>query len=138
MNEAAGKVFLILHERGPNRAAYLDGHQSLEGRAMFVESDLAQPYSAVLIRNDPTDAEIDGLAREGYLIRTRVDSQGELRPARRELRTCQRTQCLDDPLSSWRDRARTGLRPARSSPGGVNPVAGPENLRGTAVAEPVP
>ena len=59
--DAAGKVFAILHENGPNRKAYLAEHPSLEGRAMFVESDLEQPYSAVLIRNNPSDPEIDDL-----------------------------------------------------------------------------
>jgi hypothetical protein len=70
--EAAGKVFVILHESGDNRAAYLDGHPALERRAMFVESGLGAPHSAVLIRNDPLDPQIGELARQGYLIRTRV------------------------------------------------------------------
>ena len=46
---------------------------------MFVESDLEQPYSAVLIRNNPSDPEIDDLARRAISIRTRVDAQGNLR-----------------------------------------------------------
>ena len=117
LNEAAGKVILILHEKGPNREAYLDGHPSLEGRAMFVESDLGQPHSAVLIRNNPTDPEIDALAREGYLIRTRVDSQGDLRTARRERALASGGAYPDDRLSVRRNRDGAGLRSARSRAG---------------------
>ena len=51
---------------------------------MFVESDLEQPHSAVLIRNNPKDPQIDELARAGYLIRTRVDAQGNVSVAGRE------------------------------------------------------
>src|SRR5262249_982862 len=84
LSDVAGQVFVIMHEEGPNRDAYLKGHEALEGRAMFADSALGQPPSAVLIRNNPMEPEIDALAREGYLVRTRVDSQGDIEPSHRK------------------------------------------------------
>jgi hypothetical protein len=136
--EAAGKVLVILHEKGPNRDAYLDGHPSLEGRAMFVESDVGQPHSAVLIRNNPTDPEIDGLAREGYLIRTRADTQGDLRPARRERALAGGAHVLTTDFPCGEIEAERAFGLPDRAPARVNPVTGPEKLRGTVVGEPIP
>jgi hypothetical protein len=138
LSKVAGQVFVILHEGGPNRAAYLDGHPALEGRAMFVESDLAQPHSAVLIRNDPYDAEIDGLARQGYFIRTRVDSQGNLESARRERALAGGAHVLTTDYPYGEIEAERAFGLADRAPARINPVTGPENCRGTIVREPIP
>jgi len=138
LSAAAGKIFVILHENGANRAAYLEGHPSLEGRAMFVESSLAQPHSAVLIRNDPTDPQIGPLARAGYLIRTRVDAQGDERPERRKKGLASGAHVLttDYPRGEMATERAFGL------PGGAaartNPVTGPAAARTADITEPLP
>jgi hypothetical protein len=138
LSKAAGKVFLILHENGPNREAYLEGHPALEGRAMFVESDLGQPHSAVLIRNNPADPQIDALAQQGYLIRTRADTQGDRRPARRERALSGGAHILttDFPRGEIESERSFGL--PDHAPARVNPVTGPKNLQGKVLGEPIP
>jgi Phosphoinositide phospholipase C, Ca2+-dependent len=138
LSQAAGKVFVILHENGPNRAAYLDGHASLEGRAMFVESDLGQPHSAVLIRNNPADSEIDALARQGYLIRTRADTQGNLDAARRAQALAGGAHILTTDYPCGEIEPQRAFSLPDHAPARVNPVTGPEKLRGAIVAEPIP
>ncbi len=136
--DAAGKVFAVLHENGPNRAGYLAGHPALEGRAMFVESDLEQPHSAVLIRNNPKDPHIDELARAGYLIRTRVDSQGNIRADGREqaLRGGAHILTTDYPHGEI-ERDRAFGFPDRA-PAHVNPITGPPAMGGQQLREPIP
>lgn len=136
--DSAGKVFLVLHEQGVNREAYLQGHPALEGRAMFVESELAQPHSAVLIRNDPTDAAIADLAREGYLIRTRADTMGDLDRARRDKAlTCGAHILTTDYPRGEADEEQAFAFP-KGTPARVHPITGPEKLRGEYLSEPLP
>ncbi len=138
LSAAAGKIFVVLHENGANRAAYLQGHPALEGRAMFVESDLEQPHSAVLIRNDPTDPQIAPLAKAGYLIRTRVDAQRSERPERREKGLASGAHVLTTDYP----RGEFAADRAFSLPGGAvartNPVTGPTGERTSDVKEPLP
>ncbi|MGD9648348.1 MAG: Ca2+-dependent phosphoinositide-specific phospholipase C [Pirellulales bacterium] len=135
--EVAGKVFFILHENGDNRAAYLEGHPALEGRAMFVESDLDASHSAVLIRNNPTDPRIDELARQGYLIRTRVDSQGHLDEAHRQRGLASGAHLLTTDYPAGEIEPARAFGFADRAPARVNPVTGPEHSRGTLLAEPI-
>ena len=135
--DAAGNVFVILHETGPNRAAYLDGHPALAGRAMFVESELGAPHAAVLVRNDPTDPQIDKLARQGYLIRTRVDSQGNVQAERREQALVGGAHVLTTDYPSGEIEAERAFGFADRAPARVNPVTGPEGLRGKLLQEPI-
>ncbi len=137
LGDVAGRTLAIMHERGPLRSAYLEGHPSLEGRAMFVESDLGAPHAAVLVLNDPGDPAIHRTATEGYLVRTRADSQGQLPPERRAAALAGAAHILstDYPLGE--------IEPERafSLPGGaaarVNPVTGPASLAGQPIAEPI-
>lgn len=138
LGECAGKVLLILHERGANRTAYLEGHPALEGRAMFVESELGEPHSAVLIRNDPMNEEIDDLAKEGYLIRTRADSMDNVDRHRRERALVSGAHLLTTDYP----RGEVDAGKAFSLPEGVtarvHTLTGPEEFRGQAIAEPIP
>jgi hypothetical protein len=136
--DVAGKLFVILHENGPNRAAYLDGHPAIEGRAMFVESDLDQPHSAVLIRNDPTNPQIDALARAGYLVRTRVDSQGDVRADRRKHALAGGAHVLTTDYPGGEIESERAFSLPEGAPARVNPVTGPDALRGMSVREPIP
>lgn len=138
LGETAGKVLFILHEAGPNRDAYLQGHPALQGRAMFVESEVGQPHAATLIRNDPTDPQSAQLAGQGYLIRTRADSQGQIDATKRSKALVSGAHLI------YTDHPTGEIEAARAFtlPGGavarVHPLTGPESLRGQAVVEPIP
>ncbi|MBX7165734.1 MAG: phosphatidylinositol-specific phospholipase C1-like protein [Pirellulales bacterium] len=136
--EARGRVLVILHEGGLHRAAYLQGHEALEGRAMFVESDLDQPHAAVLIRNDPTDREIDALARKGFLIRTRVDTQGSRQAERRQQALASGAHILTTDYPRGEIAADQAFALPDGAVARVNPITGPEQLRGMALSEPGP
>lgn len=75
--EADGKVLLLLdNEPGEVRDAYRRGRRSLQGRVLFTNAEPGAPDAAFLKRNDPSGAgaaEIRGLVRKGYLVRTRSD-----------------------------------------------------------------
>ena len=59
------------HNMGP---LYLEGHPSLKGRILFTNADPGKPDAAFIEQNDaPADA-INALAKQGYLIRARSDS----------------------------------------------------------------
>ena len=75
LDAVRGKVMLVLHARGLHAERYTDGRPSLEGRAMFLESQEGKPYASVFIRNNPHDQSIGRLVKEGgYIVRTRADS----------------------------------------------------------------
>ncbi len=136
--QAAGKVFFILHEAGANRDAYLQGHAALQGRAMFVESELDQPHSAILIRNNPADGQTAELARQGYLLRTRADSQGDIHAGRRQAALAGGAHLVytDYPAGEI-EPARAFTLPAEAV-ARVHPVTGPETMRGQDIVEPIP
>lgn len=138
LSQSAGKVFFILHEAGANRDAYLEGHAALEGRAMFVESELDQPHGATLIRNDPADRQSADLARQGYLIRTRADSQGDVRAGRREQALAGGAHLLYTDYPAGEIESGRAFALPDGAAARVHPHTGPESLRGRAVAEPIP
>ncbi len=138
LSKTAGKVFVILHETGPNRAAYLDGHPALEGRAMFVESDLGEPHAAVLVRNDPTQREIATLAQQGYLVRTRVDSQGRVQTAQREQGLASGAHILTTDYPPGEIEAERAFSLPNQAPARPNPITAPKELQATVIAEPIP
>lgn len=76
IGQARGKVFFALDE-GPKKVAIYRGQRaSLEGRAMFVNTDEASPAAAYLTLNDPV-AQKDRIAaavKAGFIVRTRADA----------------------------------------------------------------
>ncbi|PVM91962.1 acid phosphatase [Caulobacter endophyticus] len=76
LEAARGKVFFALDE-GPEKVAIYRGKRiSLEGRAMFVNTDEASPAAAYLTLNDPI-AQKDRIAaavKAGFIVRTRADA----------------------------------------------------------------
>jgi calcium-dependent phosphoinositide phospholipase C len=71
-----GKVMFTLDNGGSIRNAYLAGHASLTGRILFTDSSPGQPEAAFVKVNDPlaNPATIPDLVAQGYLVRTRSDS----------------------------------------------------------------
>ncbi len=73
--EARGKVFFALDEDPDKIAVYRGKRASLEGRAMFVNTDEASPAAAYLTLNDPIKdrARIAAAVKAGFMVRTRAD-----------------------------------------------------------------
>jgi Phosphoinositide phospholipase C, Ca2+-dependent len=74
--EARGKVIFLMDQR-PVGPIYTEGHPSLRGRVIFTNAAPGSPDAAFTEENNGTKAEIDALARQGFLIRTRTDDGTE-------------------------------------------------------------
>lgn len=74
--EARGRVLFVLDETGEKLRAYVEGHPSLRGRAMFATAPPGTPEAAFLILNEPVEQQerIRALVAAGYLVRTRADA----------------------------------------------------------------
>jgi Phosphoinositide phospholipase C, Ca2+-dependent len=69
-----GKVLVALNTSGAIRDAFLQGHPSLEKRGMFVTADERSPAAAVIKMDDPDEARIRQLVKDGFIVRTRADA----------------------------------------------------------------
>ena len=71
--EARGKIVFLMDQKkmGP---IYLQDHPSLKGRILFTNADPGTPDAAFIEQNDASVKSIDKFAKQGYLIRTRSDS----------------------------------------------------------------
>nr|WP_158941639.1 phosphatidylinositol-specific phospholipase C1-like protein [Granulicella sp. S190] len=74
--DARGKVVFLMDQR-PVEEVYTAGHTALRGRAIFTNAAPGAPDAAFTEENSGTKAEIDALAKQGYLIRTRTDDGTE-------------------------------------------------------------
>jgi hypothetical protein len=74
--ESRGKFILALDNQGVERVNYLKLRPGLHGALLFVSSPPGNPESAFLKINDPIEnhSEIQKRINQGYLIRTRADS----------------------------------------------------------------
>lgn len=77
LGDSRGKVMFMMDNSGGLRSAYLAGHPSLEGRMLFTNADPGDDDAAFIKRNNAFDASIPGLVAQGYLVRTRADSDTE-------------------------------------------------------------
>jgi hypothetical protein len=77
LGEARGKVFFALDESPAKVAVYRGARRSLEGRAMFVNTDEASPAAAYLTLNDPIRQKdrIAAAVKAGFIVRTRADAE---------------------------------------------------------------
>jgi hypothetical protein len=73
LQQARGKVVFLMDQKkmGP---VYLEGHPSLKGRILFTNADAGTADAAFIEQNDAPAEAIEALVRQGYLIRTRADS----------------------------------------------------------------
>ncbi|ATC30956.1 hypothetical protein CA606_00570 [Caulobacter vibrioides] len=73
---ARGKVFFALDENPAKVAIYRGQRASLEGRAMFINTDEASPAAAYLTLNDPIAQKerIAAAVKAGFIVRTRADA----------------------------------------------------------------
>ena len=76
VESARGKVMFLMDQRsvGP---VYREGHAGLKGRLIFTNAIPGEEDAAFTEENDGSREVIDGLVREGYLVRTRSDEPTE-------------------------------------------------------------
>jgi Phosphoinositide phospholipase C, Ca2+-dependent len=74
LGDVRGKVVVILNTGGVTRDAFLQGHPSLEGRAMFVTASEQSPAAAIIKMDEPDEERIRRLVEEGFIVRTRADA----------------------------------------------------------------
>lgn len=72
--EASRGRFVFLLDQHSVGKAYLQGHPSLRGRAMFTNATPGEDDAAFLEFNDGPAEDIARRVREGYLVRTRTDA----------------------------------------------------------------
>lgn len=76
--KARGKFLFMISTSGERRdalAAYLDGHPSLKGRAMFLQAKQEDDHAAFLLIDNALQrrAEIEQAVKAGFLVRSRAD-----------------------------------------------------------------
>jgi hypothetical protein len=74
--KARGKVIFLMDQRKVE-SIYTDGHPSLKGRILFTNAVPGEPDAAFTEENDGTPERINGLVKQGYLVRTRTDEGTE-------------------------------------------------------------
>lgn len=141
IGQARGKVFFALDESPEKVAIYRGKRASLEGRAMFVNTDEASPAAAYLTLNDPVaeKARITAAVKAGFIVRTRADA--DTQEARRNDVT-RRTAALTSGAQYvstdyiWADPRFAGGYTVRLTGGDVaacNPVRQPKACDGLAI-----
>ncbi|WP_340645130.1 phosphatidylinositol-specific phospholipase C1-like protein [Phenylobacterium sp.] len=75
LKAARGKVMFAMDESGAKPALYRGARKSLEGRAMFINTDQG-PAAAYVTLNEPAElkARIDAALANGLIVRTRADA----------------------------------------------------------------
>lgn len=74
LGQARGKILFFVDEAGPWREAYTHGGKDLDGRLLFASSTPGAAYEATYVLNDATSADIPARVKEGFIVRTRADS----------------------------------------------------------------
>ncbi len=142
LESARGKVMLVFHTRGRLADLYTQGRPSLEGRAMFLESQPGKPYAAFFIRNNPFDTSIAELVKQGYMVRTRADS-GLVEGVRNEVETREAAlhcgaQIVSTDFPEGEAHPQTGYKVTlpHNMPARCNPVNGPADALETCLETP--
>ncbi len=83
LEESRGKIYFALDNTNGLVARYLEDHDSLRGRVMFVSVAPEHPAAAWMKLNDPFGdyEKIQSYVRRGFLVRTRAD--GDTKQARK-------------------------------------------------------
>ncbi|SEB49227.1 phosphatidylinositol-specific phospholipase C1-like protein [Terriglobus roseus] len=70
--ESRGKVIFLMDQRNAS-PVYLEGHPNLKGRVLFTHAIPSEPDAAFVEMNGGTQAEIDAVIKQGFIVRTRTD-----------------------------------------------------------------
>jgi Phosphoinositide phospholipase C, Ca2+-dependent len=73
LGKTRGKIMVILSRAGAIRDAFLQGHPSLQGRAMFVTASARSPAAAVIKMDETDEVRIRQLVKQGFIVRTHAD-----------------------------------------------------------------
>jgi hypothetical protein len=76
LEKTRGRVIFLLDQRHVE-GIYTDGHPSLKGRILFTNAEPGLADAAFTEENDGSLERIDGLVKQGYLVRTRTDEGTE-------------------------------------------------------------
>ncbi len=76
VGEVRGKIMFGLDNQGSLMDDYMEGYPSLSGRILFTEAPPGTPEAAFLGMNTPSP-EITERVNQGYLVRTRADTDTE-------------------------------------------------------------
>ena len=129
--EARGKVVFLMDQFSMT-PVYTEGHPALKGRLLFTNATPGTPDAAFVEENSGTRAEIDGLVRKGYIVRTRTDEPtqaartNDTTMRERALSTGAQFLSTDYPPSEparWAGHYHAGLPGDRTAR--CNPVSGP-------------
>jgi hypothetical protein len=93
LEQCSGKILFALDNTDGLKERYLEDHESLRGRVMFVSVNPDHPAAAWMKLNDPFNDfdRIQECVRRGFLVRTRADS--DTKQARKN-DTLQREQAI--------------------------------------------
>jgi Phosphoinositide phospholipase C, Ca2+-dependent len=143
LGKTRGKVMVALNTGGATRATFLQGHPSLQGRAMFVTTDGEGSSAAAVIKmDDPDEQRIQQLVKDGFIVRTRADADlGEARAhdvTRRDLTLRSGAQIVstDFEVPVPPIGGDYVVQIPGGTPAGCNPVNAPKNCRPTDVENP--
>jgi hypothetical protein len=137
-----GKVLVALNTGGAIRDAFLRGHDSLQGRAMFVTAAESSPAAAVIKMDEPDEARIQQLVTQGFVVRTRADADlVEARNhdvTRREIALQSGAQIVstDFEVPMPAIGGDYGVQIPGGTPARCDPVNAPKNCRPTDVENP--
>jgi hypothetical protein len=142
LGKTRGKIMVILNRAGVIRDTFLQGHPSLEGRAMFVTAEARSPAAAVIKMDDPDEARIQQLVKQGFIVRTRAD--GDLVEARNHdvarrdlaLRSGAQIVSTDFEVAVPAIGGDYVVQIPDGTPARCNPVNAPKNCRPSDVENP--
>lgn len=120
LEKTRGRVIFLLDQR-PVEPIYTAGHPSLQGRPLFTNATPGSPDAAFTEENAGSQETIDGLVRQGYLVRTRTDEGTEQARAND-------TKRRDLALGSGAQIISTDYPPSEPSPWTPYVVAFPNGL----------
>lgn len=141
IGDSRGKVVFLLDNDGSMADLYLQGHPSLQGRILFTDANTDDDHAAFIKRNDPFQSDIEALVSQGFLVRTRSDSNtdeartGDVSSRERAFASGAQLISTDyyrpDPRyltdSAWTDYS---VRLPGNEVARLNPVNGPQKFQG--------
>jgi hypothetical protein len=134
LEKARGRVVFLMDQRKVE-SIYTQGHPSLRGRILFTNAVPGEPDAAFTEENDGSKAVIDGLVKDGYLVRTRTDEPTEQArnndTKRRDLALTTGAQMLSTDYPSAEPASWSGY--AVGLPGGLTARCNPVNAPGGCV-----
>jgi hypothetical protein len=142
LGKTRGKIMVILSRAGVIRDTFLQGHPSLEGRAMFVTTGERSRAAAVIKVDDPDEARIRALVEQGFIVRTRADADlvepraGNTTRRETALRSGAQIVSTDFEVAVPAIAGDYVVVIPGGTPAGCNPVNAPKNCRPRDVENP--